>query len=296
MNNEVLTKRLSTDLEYSPKAISNIVDIQHDILHAENTNVVLKLKSHYICPALFPLIFSLPYAGELYNKMVVVNHRKTNDALSEDVVLYGVDAHFKINSKAVSKNAIVPFCHAPKLDDSVAERIQIIINNIPVNLDITYKMAISSQITEVFNNSYEHGENAIGSFFNSYYDEKEKIFRFTVYDLGEGFKSRIQEYLGKVESNSNIINKWSTSDYIEWAMVRGNTTKPKDYPRGIGYEVLQRFAIENNGEIILCTDDIICHINKFGKSYEGLNNKIRGTFFTMGINLDKSHIYCSKSI
>lgn len=282
---------LEDDLDYSPDSIKTIVNIQNKILKNKSKMSCLKLNSHYICPALFPLIFSLPYAGKLVGKIIAVNHKKTNDSLSKDVILYGVDAHFKINNKELSENVVVPFCLAPELDDNVAENIEAIVNNIPVKLEENYKMAITSQITEVFNNSYEHGINKIGSFFNSYYDEKERSFRFTVYDLGNGFKQAIKNYLKVEKSNDCIIDNWQTSDFIEWALLRGNTTQPKDYPRGVGYDVLQQFAIENNGEIILCTNDSICHITSLGKSYISLENEIKGTFFTMRINLDNTHIY-----
>lgn len=290
MNEEILMKRLGMDLYYNPASISNIVNIQQTLFNSDKKDIIVKLKSNYICPALFPLIFSLPYAGRLYNKNIKLTHKKINNALSKDLILYGVDAHFQVNSMAVSKNAVVPFCYAPVLNDDVAQNISNIIENIPVNLSSEYQAAISSQIMEVFNNSYEHGHNGIGSFFTSYYEEEEKSFKFTVYDLSVGFRKPIEEYLKSSNKDINL-NLWTTSDYIEWAFTKGNTTKHSDYPRGIGYDVLSNFAIENNGEILLCTNDRVCHVRKTGKEYKPLSKSILGTFFSMKINLDRTHIY-----
>lgn len=277
MTRNILSRSLRGDYHYSLGAIASLVQLQKELLESDCELISLRIRSHYICPALFPLVWALPYCGLLINKRIILKHKKTTDRLSQDVVLYGVDSHFLSNKGSLANNCFVPFCYAPTLDDSIALHIQNIVNRLPVK-NVRFRDAISSQITEAFSNAYEHGANMIGSFFNSYYDEKEKRFKFTIYDLGDGFIKKIKSY------NSNKLFL-TGSDAIEWALTSGNTTEPKDYPRGIGYTVLQNFAQNYNGSIFLCTDNYICSIDNNGKNYTRLDSDIRGTFFSMDIGL-----------
>ena len=64
MNEEILMKRLGMDLYYNPASISNIVNIQQTLFNSDKKDIIVKLKSNYICPALFPLIFFFAVCGE----------------------------------------------------------------------------------------------------------------------------------------------------------------------------------------------------------------------------------------
>lgn len=69
-------------------------------------------------------------------------------------------------------------------------------------------------------------------------------------------------------------------------MEKGHTTRVEDYPRGIGFTLLEEFRGQFKGKISIITEDILYTSRENGKSsFTKLNQKVKGTLFTLKITV-----------
>ena len=75
-------------------------------------------------------------------------------------------------------------------------------------------------------------------------------------------------------------------DALKWAFEKGNSTKMGDYPRGIGFTLLEEFRKGFKGKITIITDNILYTARENGKSsFSNLNKNVKGTLFTLKISV-----------
>ncbi len=278
---------LRDEYRYSMHAINDMVDIQNEIFKTKSPKIKVFIESKYISPALYPLLWSIPYIGELCNKKVVISYNRSNAKLNKSVQAYGVDGHYTGRNNVDVKTCVTPFQLSKSIEESepIVEKI---ISSIPVIMSNEFKSVISSKIFEVFLNAHTHGQNDVGSFSNGYYDKSAKKFIFSVYDFGIGIPNSVNNYIIK---NDYLQDPYNAQQAIQWALTAGNSTAISDYPRGAGFGVLEKFITTNSGKLFLCSGDGFCKIDKKGRTFNRFHKAIRGTFFSMGVNVDHEHIY-----
>ncbi len=138
------------------------------------------------------------------------------------------------------------------------------------------KATLHSRIFEIPNNALTHSKSEFGIICHGYYKNK-KTFTFSIYDLGIGIPQSVRNYK-KVNMNS--------IDAVKWALEKGNTTKIGDYPRGIGFTLLEEFRQNFRGKITIITEDVLYTASENGESrYIKLNKLVRGTLFTLKISV-----------
>lgn len=136
------------------------------------------------------------------------------------------------------------------------------------------KDILRSKLFEIPDNALTHSNSEYGIICHGYYSN-EKTFTFSIYDLGIGIPQSVRNYKNE---------KMDSIEALEWAFEKGNTTKVKDYPRGIGFTILEEFKQELKGKITIITEDVLYTSRENGKSsFEKLNKNIKGTLFTLKI-------------
>ncbi|MCI5620530.1 MAG: FAM114 family protein [Lachnospiraceae bacterium] len=158
-------------------------------------------------------------------------------------------------------------------------------NDIPMMSDAA-KNTIIDNILEVFNNVKEHTTSksvyACGQFF-----PKSKKMYFSIVDVGETIKENVVNYFELMKKDLE------TSNYIEWAMKEGNSTRNNDSPGGLGFSMLSRFIELNKGELSIVSDNE-CYefkVNKYRTSQ--MSYRFMGTIVTVAINMRDTFSYLS---
>lgn len=144
------------------------------------------------------------------------------------------------------------------------------------DLDQNQKDILHSRIFEIPNNALTHSNSKDGIICHGYYNNK-NTFTFSIYDLGIGIPQSVRNYI-----NENL----TSIDALKWALEKGNTTKNSDYPRGLGFTLLEEFRKDFKGKISIITEDIIYNTRENGNSsFTKLNKIIKGTLFTLKISV-----------
>ena len=134
------------------------------------------------------------------------------------------------------------------------------------------KAILHSRIFEIPSNALTHSNSKYGIICHGYYNNK-KSFTFSIYDLGIGIPQSVRNYLKK-----DIA--------LRWALERGNTTKVGDYPRGLGFTLLEEFREEFRGKITLITEDVLYTVTENGVfNFTKLDKAIKGTLYTLKISV-----------
>lgn len=177
----------------------------------------------------------------------------------------------------------IPFREVHMDDESIMDYIDNILNLAPINLTGNAKGVLFKNIYEIFINSTEHSGAQKGVYACGHWMPKQKRLVFSVYDTGIGIPAHIK---------SNVDSKLSSTDAIEWALVKGNSTKQLDdgTPRGLGLSDLKKFIELNSGTFTIVSNDVYYSYDKnITCSY--LEKPIIGTIVSFTICNDEKHIY-----
>lgn len=143
--------------------------------------------------------------------------------------------------------------------------------------------AITRNIFEIYENARTHGKcdyiHTCGQFFPQ---RLNKPLHFTVVDKGDNIKQNVSQYLKK---------EISAEDAIEWAMVKGNTTKTGETSGGLGLAVIFEFIKLNNGKIQIISSDGFYEFKNGNVIKKRLNSVFDGTIVNIKFNLDDVNHY-----
>lgn len=141
---------------------------------------------------------------------------------------------------------------------------------------------ILRNIFEIYENARTHGKceyiHTCGQFFPR---KPNKPLHFTVVDKGINIKENVSNFL------KYTING---SDAIEWAMIKGNTTKV-DASGGLGLAVIFEFIKLNRGKIQIVSADGYYEYKNDIVTKEDLNTYFDGTIVTLIFNLNDKNYY-----
>lgn len=105
---------------------------------------------------------------------------------------------------------------------------------------------VMSSIIEVATNIEIHSNSNEPFFACGQYYPENKVFKFTMVDLGDGFLPAISKSTGGTITTSESA--------IDWALQLGNTTKV-DEPGGLGLPDLRSYFAEKKGHLQIVTGD-----------------------------------------
>lgn len=188
--------------------------------------------------------------------------------------------------KNIGKN-VIPYFEIEKNDyntqnQNVLDYIQhyiLLTEHVPT-ISEQVKNLLQDAILEFFSNAFIHTEcdrvYACGR-----WDQTENKFHLTIVNIGKTFQENVNEYLHK---------GFSSKEAIEWAMVRGNTTK-KDDTGGLGLSVITEFVEKNEGEFLLISGNgALCRHGNI-PCYEDIGQFFPGTFVNLVFNLKDTKQY-----
>lgn len=145
---------------------------------------------------------------------------------------------------------------------------------------------ITLRIFELYENARTHGSckyiHACGQYFPR---KPEKPLNVTIVDTGKNIQENVSEFL-----NENI----SSIESIEWAMLKGNTTKTGNISGGLGLDLIFQFIQHNKGKIQIISADGFWEWHKGEITTKFLKNRFNGTIANLRFNLnDPTHYYLS---
>lgn len=145
---------------------------------------------------------------------------------------------------------------------------------------------ITRNIFEIYENARTHGKcdyiHTCGQFFPR---KNDKPLHFTIVDKGVNIKENVSNYLNK---------DVSAPDAIEWAMVKGNTTKTGVTSGGLGLSVIFEFIKLNKGKIQIISSDGFYEFKNGNIVKNKLNSTFEGTIVNFKFNLNDSNHYVLK--
>ena len=154
-------------------------------------------------------------------------------------------------------------------------------NDFPAISQPLYK-EILRNIFEIYENARTHGKcdyiHTCGQFFPR---KPNKPLHFTVVDKGINIKENVSKFLGY------DING---SDAIEWAMIKGNTTK-LNTSGGLGLAVIFEFIKLNRGKIQIVSADGYYEFRNDTVTKANLNSYFDGTIVTIIFNFNDKNYY-----
>ncbi|WP_051224623.1 hypothetical protein [Flavobacterium tegetincola] len=173
----------------------------------------------------------------------------------------------------------------PKDDQSFSAYIQNQLLNKPGFPSHSVKLgkAITRNIFEIYENARTHGKCAFihtcGQFFPK---DPDKPLQFTIVDKGVNIKENVSNYLKR---------EMMGDDAIEWAMVKGNTTKTGSTSGGLGLAVIFDFIKHNKGKIQVISSDGFYEYKNGNIIKRTMNAVFEGTIVNIKFNLNDANHY-----
>ena len=142
---------------------------------------------------------------------------------------------------------------------------------------------ITRNIFEIYENARTHGKcNFIHTCGQIFPKKESKPLHFTIVDKGINIKQNVSIFLKK---------DIQAYDAIEWAMIKGNTTKTGDTSGGLGLNVIFEFIKLNKGKIQIISSDGFYESNRDGIIKKSLNHSFDGTIVNIRFNLNDNNYY-----
>lgn len=140
------------------------------------------------------------------------------------------------------------------------------------NSNLIYSYLLSN-IGEITNNSYEHGDTAVAYICGQYYPRLSKL-SFSISNLGKTINEKVKEV------KPNLSNK----KCIEWIFKEGTTTRKDGTSGGYGLYDLKEMVEELEGSITVISGYDYYSVDKSRKTvYNRLSNKYKGTTIIIDI-------------
>ena len=141
---------------------------------------------------------------------------------------------------------------------------------------------ITKNIFELYENARTHGKcnfiHICGQFFPK---APKKPLHFTIVDKGITIKENVCNFRGE---------SLSGSETIQWAIVRGNSTKQE--VGGLGLGIIFEFIKLNKGKIHIVSADGYYEFSNGQETTKTLSNPFEGTLVNLTFDLtDKHHYY-----
>ena len=139
------------------------------------------------------------------------------------------------------------------------------------------------KVFEVYQNAVIHSESELGVFVCGQLFPREERLDFTIADAGIGIRDTVRRYFGNPRIDSLSA--------LEWALEPRNTTKSGPQPGGLGFDLLQKFALRSEGKIQIVSRFGFYEFNRGKQSLTKMPVDFPGTAVTIGINTASQGVY-----
>lgn len=246
------------------------------------------LKSNNLCE--LKVKFLRPY-GVIFLDQLILNEKGHNFKIHSsycDANQYLKQIGFKHlhkNAKCMDKDFpeidIIKINKYVKKDIQSDEKVVKWINsniNKYIKADSHLTKKITENIYEIINNGLVHGNNKNGISMAGQFYPLKNYFEIAFYDRGIG----IPHLVKRERNNLSFAND---SDYIEWAMKRGNSTSKLSSANGLGLHFLSNFIKENQGYLqIISGNGYFCIDESNNHTKDTIKNFIKGTIVNIRVN------------
>lgn len=158
-------------------------------------------------------------------------------------------------------------------------------------LSVLAEKKINESIFELFENAHTHGDCEKIHTCGQYFPRKTPPrIDMTIVDMGQTIKNNVNNYLLKLGKNG-----LSGSQAIEWALVKGNTTKTGDNPGGLGLDVIFEFIKLNNGKVQIVSADGYWEFRQGEQKSALFEHEFPGTIANIEFSLDDRSYYQMES-
>lgn len=260
-----------------------LANLQNTIIDCPENEIVLDFSSCQFSHAIFTAFIGSLSVWAIRFKKEIIYRMKKNTALYNYFKRSGLYSFITGDTVDYTNGNTIPFRKVLMDDSEIMNYIDNILRLAPVQLSGTAEAVLFKNIYEIFNNSVDHSNANDGVYACGHWLPNKKELVFSVYDTGIGIPQLIK----------NQVNKQFTSkDALEWALVKGNSTKQLDngIPRGLGLSDLKSFIRLNKGTFNIVSNDVYYSYNQTDK-YIYLDYPIIGTMISFIIRNDEEHIY-----
>lgn len=147
------------------------------------------------------------------------------------------------------------------------------------------KDKIIESIYEIFANAVSHGGcDRVYSCGEVHTRRNKTMLDITFVNLGLSVVDNVNNYLQ--EKDGSVL---PSCDALEWAFIKGNTTKP--IPGGLGLDILKQFVGMNDGTIQMISGDAMLEIEGGNHKDTKLDKWFPGTIVTVEFNCDDDKTY-----
>lgn len=157
-------------------------------------------------------------------------------------------------------------------------------NDIMPIMSESLRNEICLSICEIFANACMHTESPYIFTCGQFFPHKH-LLNFTIADIGEGIKNKVNSSLGK---------NFTSIEAIQWALIDGNTTK-EGVPGGYGLFILQRLIRMNGGFMQIVSDDGFYQLDTNGEIKKIFSGTFPGTVVNLQFRTDDTSSYSLKN-
>lgn len=140
---------------------------------------------------------------------------------------------------------------------------------------------IKRNIFELFENARTHGKCKHIHTCGQFYPTRKKL-HITIVDTGQTIVNNVKDFLKK---------DMQSSEYIDWAMETGNTTKVGNIPGGLGLGLIFEFINLNKGKIQVVSSNGYWELREGKINKHDLNFSFGGTIANLEFDLTENNHY-----
>lgn len=145
------------------------------------------------------------------------------------------------------------------------------------------KDRIVDSFLEMFNNVIDHADSDCAYVCGQYFQNSSELV-ISIVDVGKTIKENVNDYLqGEIDENT-----------LQWAIVKGNSTKTETAPGGLGFSLLLDFIWLNKGKFSLVSANECYEVTPKSKKFYNLNGSFKGTIVTITFNMNDDFAYILK--
>lgn len=277
-----IPKKLSLDFD----VFDYLAELQSIVIDSVESKIILDFQNCEFSHAIFTAFLgSLSVWAANFNKTLVYRVDRRSK-LYEYIKRSGLYNYITGDTVDYTNGNSIPFRKVHMDDSEIIDYISNILELAPVKLTTTAEEILFKNIYEIFNNAVEHSGSCNGVYACGHWMPRKKELVFSVYDTGIGIPAHVK---------SHINNDFDSVEAINWALVKGNSTKQlaNGTPRGLGLSDLKNFIELNNGYFTIISNDVIYSYNG-SVSYKYLSKPIIGTMVSFIIRNDEEHIYFAR--
>lgn len=154
-------------------------------------------------------------------------------------------------------------------------------------MSVPLKNRITDNLLEIFGNVRDHSVHSLVYSCGQYF-HRNKMLRFSIVDIGTTIRKNVEDFFHE-------FGKTFSGNALQWAMVRGHSTRRTPEPGGLGFSLILEFIKLNQGMFSLISGSEGFEYKLGKETYFDLPFPFSGTIVTMSFYLGDHSSYRLKS-